>query len=69
VNQGTIVRLVRDRGFGFIRMENGQEIFFHATGVVGFPFDNLQEGQNVTFEVGQDTRGRGQRAVNVRPEA
>jgi CspA family cold shock protein len=69
VNQGTIVRIVRDRGFGFIRMENGQEIFFHATGMVGYPFDNLQEGQTVTFEISQDTRGRGQRAVNVRLEA
>lgn len=47
-------------------MENGQEIFFHATGVVGYAFDNLTEGQAVSFEVGQDTRGRGQRAVNVR---
>ena len=63
--QGTIVRIVRDRGFGFIRMANGEEIFFHASGMVGFPFDSLQEGQTVTFEVGQDTRGRGQRAVNV----
>ena len=69
MNQGTIVRIVRDRGFGFIKMSNGQEIFFHATGMNGFPFDSLQEGQDVSFEVGQDTRGRGQRAINVRPEA
>jgi cold shock protein len=68
VNQGTIVRLVRDRGFGFIRMANGQEIFFHATGVTGYPFDNLTEGQTVTFDIDEDTRGRGQRAVNVRLE-
>ena len=68
MNQGTIVRIVRDRGFGFIKMENGQEIFFHATGMTNYPFDSLQEGQTVTFEVGQDTRGRGQRAINVRPE-
>jgi CspA family cold shock protein len=64
---GTIVRLVRDRGFGFIHTENGQEIFFHATGVEGTPYDNLQEGQQVTFEKEQDTRGRGERAVRVRP--
>jgi cold shock protein len=66
MNQGTIVRLVRDRGFGFIRTENGSEIFFHATGVKGStPFDNLSEGQTVNFERSQDTRGRGERAVNV----
>lgn len=65
---GSIVRLVRDRGFGFIRAENGQEIFFHATGVTGTtPFDNLNEGQRVTFDKQQDTRGRGERAVNVQP--
>jgi CspA family cold shock protein len=68
MNTGTIVRLVRDRGFGFIRTENGSEIFFHATGVTGStPFDNLNEGQTVSFDRSQDTRGRGERAVNVQP--
>ena len=66
---GSIVRLVRDRGFGFIRTENGQEVFFHATGMAGFPFDNLMEGQTVTFDIEQDTRGRGQRAVRVQVES
>ena len=66
--QGTIVRLVRDRGFGFIKAENGSEVFFHATGVTGStPYDNLQEGQTVTYEKEQDSRGRGERAVNVQP--
>ena len=68
MNQGTIIRIVRDRGFGFIRMDNGQEVFFHATGVQGFPFDNLSEGQQVSFDIEQDTRGRGQRAVRVKLE-
>ena len=64
--QGTIVRLVRDRGFGFIKAENGSEVFFHATGVTGStPYDNLNEGQTVTYEKEQDTRGRGERAVSV----
>jgi CspA family cold shock protein len=63
---GSIVRLVRDRGFGFIRTDNGQEVFFHATGVAGItPYDNLSEGQSVSFDVERDTRGRGERAVNV----
>ncbi|HEU5318773.1 MAG TPA: cold shock domain-containing protein [Chloroflexota bacterium] len=66
--QGSIVRIVRDRGFGFIKAENGQEVFFHATGVVGStPFDNLNEGQTVSYEKTQDSRGRGERAVNVQP--
>jgi cold shock protein len=64
--QGSIVRLVRDRGFGFIKAENGTEIFFHASGVTGStPYDNLEEGQTVSYEKEQDARGRGERAVNV----
>lgn len=66
--QGTIVRMIRDRGFGFIRTERGEEIFFHATGVRDGNFDSMQEGQQVTFDVEQDRRGRGQRAVNVAVE-
>jgi CspA family cold shock protein len=68
--RGSIVRVVRDRGFGFIRDERGQEVFFHATGVTGgTAFDTLVEGQEVTFDKEQDTRGRGERAVNVQPVA
>ena len=66
--QGSIVRLVRDRGFGFIKAENGSEVFFHASGVTGStPYDSLEEGQRVTYEKEQDQRGRGERAVNVQP--
>ena len=65
---GTIVRIVRDRGFGFIKEENGNELFFHATGVVGStPFDSMSEGQTVTYDKGRDERGRGERASNVQP--
>ena len=66
MRSGTIVRLMGQRGFGFIREENGQEVFFHASGVTGVAFDDLREGQAVTFDVERDTRGRGERAVNVR---
>ena len=65
---GTIVRIVSQRGFGFIQEQDGKEVFFHASGVVGnTPFDSLQEGQPVTDEKQQDDRGRGERAVNVQP--
>ena len=65
MNTGTIVRLIHDRGFGFIRQEDGEEVFFHASGMASTPFDSLQEGLAVTFDSEQDTRGRGERAVNV----
>jgi CspA family cold shock protein len=64
--QGTIGRLVRDRGFGFIKAEDGQELFFHATAVGGgTPYDSLTEGQSVSYDKEPDSRGRGERAVNV----
>jgi cold shock protein len=65
---GTIVRIVTQRGFGFIQEQDGKEVFFHASGVTGsIPFDSLQEGQQVSYEKQQDDRGRGERAVNVQP--
>ncbi len=62
--QGTIKRLVRDRGFGFIRSAEGQEVFFHRTSLQDLTFDNLREGEKVEFEVQQGEKGP--RAVNVR---
>jgi len=67
--KGKIVRLVRDRGFGFIRTESGQEIFFHATGLARGSFESLAEGEPVEFDVETDPRTNRERAVNVRPEA
>ena len=65
---GTIVRIVAQRGFGFIQEPDGKEVFFHASGVTGStPFDYLQEGQQVAYEKQRDDRGRGERAVNVQP--
>jgi len=65
---GTIVRIVAQRGFGFIQEPDGKELFFHASGVVGAtPFVYLQEGQQVSYEKTRDDRGRGDRAVNVQP--
>jgi cold shock protein len=63
---GTVTRLVRDRGFGFIRVQSGEEIFFHHSALPGGVFDTLQEGQELDFDVETDPRGRGERATNVR---
>jgi CspA family cold shock protein len=64
--QGTIKKLVTDRGFGFIQSETGAELFFHASSVEGESFDALHEGQRVEYTAEQDPRGRGERAVHVR---
>ena len=65
--QGTIKRVVRDRGFGFIRSSDGREIFFHRNGLQGMDFESLQEGTNVEFDIEQNPKGP--RATNVRPSA
>jgi CspA family cold shock protein len=62
---GTIKRLVRDRGFGFIRDDRGQEWFFHRSSVQG-SFDQLNEGQRVSFD--EEPSAKGPRAGNVRTE-
>lgn len=65
--QGVIKRIVSDRGFGFIGA-TPQDIFFHHTSVADGTFDDLQEGQKVEYEVEEGGgRGKGPRAVNVRP--
>jgi CspA family cold shock protein len=62
---GTIKRIQRDKGFGFIRDTNGQEYFFHRSSVEG-SFDDLSEGQRVSFEEEQSPKGP--RAGSVRAE-
>ena len=64
---GTIKRLVRDRGFGFIRDDGGQEWFFHRSAVKDSAFEQLSEGQRVGFE--EEASTKGPRATNIRPEA
>ena len=61
---GTIKRIVSDKGFGFILASDGAEYFFHNSACVGTRFDDLREGQAVTFEKGQGPKGP--RAESVR---
>lgn len=67
---GQIKRLVRDRGFGFIRPEGASEdIFFHSSAMEGGVFDQLNEGQNVEFDTEADPRDPNRsRAINVRSQ-
>jgi CspA family cold shock protein len=61
---GTIKRLVSDKGFGFILGEDGQEYFFHQSAYAQGSFSDLREGQAVTFTKGQGPKGP--RAESVR---
>jgi cold shock protein len=63
--RGTVVRMIRDRGFGFVRCDDDTEVFFHHSSLPRGVFDTIQEGQEMEFEIENDVRGRGQRATNV----
>ena len=62
--KGTIKRLM-ERGFGFIKSEEEEEVFFHRNDLEGVEFHSLSEGQEVEFEKGQGPDGR-PAAVKVR---
>ena len=64
---GTIKRVIRDRGFGFIRSADGQEVFFHRSSLQQLNFDVLKEGEPVEFEMERGEKGP--RATSVRPGA
>ncbi len=62
--EGTIKRLT-DKGFGFIDTGTNQDMFFHSSNVEGARYDELREGQRVTYNEGQGPKGP--RAENVTP--
>lgn len=55
--EGTIKK-VTDKGFGFISTADGGDIFFHMSNLDGVRFDELREGQRVTYTVGQGPKGQ-----------
>ena len=62
--RGKIKKMVRDRGFGFIRGDDGKEVFFHRSGLNAADYDSLSEGDTVEYVVQEGPRGA--RAENVR---
>ena len=63
MSQGTIKKLISDKGFGFIEAEQG-ELFFHRSSLAEGTFEDLREGQAVEFTEGDSPKGP--RAENVR---
>jgi len=61
--EGTIKRLT-DKGFGFISNDSGKDMFFHMSALQGLRFDELREGQKVSYAEGHGPKGP--RAENVR---
>ena len=54
---GTVKWFNADKGFGFITVDNGDEVFVHFSEIQGEGFKTLEEGQKVEFEVTQGNRG------------
>ena len=62
--EGSIKRLT-DKGFGFIDSGSEKDLFFHSADLDGVSFDELQEGQRVSYTEGRGPKGP--RAENVKP--
>ena len=63
--QGTIKKLIPEKGFGFIDGERGDLFFHHSAIEEGASIETLRVGQEVTYEEGRGPKGP--RAENVRP--
>jgi cold shock protein len=63
MSEGTIKRLT-DKGFGFIENGSGTDLFFHMSAVEGARFEELREGQKVSYNEGRGPKGP--RAENIR---
>ena len=56
--QGTVKWFSSEKGYGFIRPdEGGEDLFVHRSGIAGEGFPSLDEGDKVTYKVGQGRKG------------
>ena len=61
--KGTVKWFNSEKGFGFLSGEGEQDVFVHFTAITGEGFKNLEEGQQVEFDVIEGPRGL--QAANV----
>jgi len=60
-----IIKKLTDRGFGFIACEGEEkDLFFHSKNLVGVAYDDLREGDKVTFDIENGEKGKA--AINVK---
>ena len=62
--QGTVKWFNGDRGYGFIAVEGGPDVFVHVSAITGGGYRSLEEGQTVEFDIAQGQKGP--QAENVR---
>ncbi len=61
--QGTVKWFNSQKGYGFIEMDGGSDIFVHYNEIQGNGFKTLDEGERVSFEIGKNDKGN--HATNV----
>ncbi|GIP17809.1 cold shock-like protein CspLB [Paenibacillus montaniterrae] len=57
MQQGTVKWFNAEKGYGFIEVEGGNDVFVHFSAIVGDGFKTLEEGQQVEFNVVEGNRG------------
>lgn len=63
MNQGTVKWFNSEKGFGFIQVEGGEDVFVHFSAILGDGYKTLDEGQRVSFDIVQGPKGP--QAANV----
>ncbi|WP_349407523.1 cold-shock protein [Pseudalkalibacillus sp. SCS-8] len=57
MNTGTVKWFNAEKGFGFIEISEGNDVFVHFSAIQGEGFKTLEEGQNVSFDIVEGDRG------------
>jgi CspA family cold shock protein len=66
MENGTVKWFSPKKGYGFITLKDGQEVFVHYTAIDGQGFRSLEQGEAVSFEVAEGPKGL-QAAKVMRP--
>jgi CspA family cold shock protein len=61
--KGTVKWFNAEKGYGFIQVQDGEDVFVHYSAIQGDGFKSLDEGQSVEFDITQGNRGA--QAANV----
>lgn len=61
--QGSVKWFNAEKGYGFIQVEGGSDVFVHYSAILGDGFRTLEEGQHVEFDIVEGQRGP--QAANV----